>query len=149
MTGAIPTKAGITYSMKYKEIVKYFVDFRLKYYDKRKAFILAKLSDEIKSLDNKSRFIKGIIDKKILINNVPKASIESTLDTMKFDKIDGSYDYLLRMPIHTLTKEKYEELLKQLQEKRDEHTKISAIKPLDMYKEDLITLRKVIEKEFK
>ena len=132
-----------------KEILKYFVDFRLIYFQKRKDYIIEKLKADILLLDNKTRFIKGIIEKKILVNNVPKAEIEKQLIDQKFDKINDSYDYLLRMPIHSLTKENYEEFLKTLQEKKNELVEIEKRQPLEMYLEDLVALRKVIEKEFK
>ena len=99
------------------EIIKYFVSFRLKYYQKRKDYLINKISDELSVLSNKARFIKAIIDGKLKINNVPKSQIVSYLDKNKFDQINGSYSYLLSMPIHTLTREKYEELLSQEAEK--------------------------------
>jgi len=124
------------------EIIKYFVKFRLTYYQKRKEYILNKLEHEIKVLDNKAKFIKGIIDGTIKINKVPKDKIIEQLDKQNFDKIDDSYNYLLYLPIHSLTKEKYEELLSQLKEKKEEYKEVKKRTPEGMYEEDLITLKK-------
>ena len=126
------------------EIIKYFVDFRLGFYQKRKDYLINKISEELNILSNRARFIKMIIDKKLLINNVPKDEIVSKLDKEKFYLVNGSYSYLLSMPIHTLTKEKYEELLANKGQKEAELAKIKSADPKDMYKEDLKELKKAI-----
>jgi len=126
------------------EIIKYFVDFRLGFYQKRKDYLINKISEELNILSNRARFIKMIIDKKLLINNVPKDEIISKLENEKFYLVNGSYSYLLSMPIHTLTKEKYEELLTNKAQKEAELAKIKSADPKDMYKEDLKELKKAI-----
>jgi len=126
------------------EIIKYFVSFRLKYYQKRKDYLINKISDELSVLSNKARFIKAIIDGKLKINNVPKSQIVSYLDKNKFDQINGSYSYLLSMPIHTLTREKYEELLSQEAEKKKELDRVKKSDPKEMYRKDLNDLKKVL-----
>ena len=64
----------------------------------------------------------------------------------KFNLVDNSYNYLLSMPIHTLTKEKYEELLLQKVELEKELDIVKSTLPIDMYKKDLSDLKKVIIK---
>lgn len=128
-----------------EEIIKYFVDFRLKYYDKRKQKILDRLKAEILDLDAKSRFIKVILDGKLTINNRKKADIESDLDTLKFDRDSGNFDHLLRMPIHSLTQEKFDELLNQAKKKQEEHDKIQVTSPKDMYVLDIKELLKKLK----
>lgn len=128
------------------ELINYFVKFRLSYYDKRKDYILNRLSDELTYLSNRARFIKMIIDGKFKINNRPKQDIIIDLENSKFDKILNSYDYLLNMAIHSLTKEKYEDLLKQVEENKKETIRIKEIQPIDMYKSDLIELKKKLVK---
>ncbi len=54
--------------------------------------------------------LKSIIDGKLKINNIPKDQIITGIESLKLDKIDDSYDYLLRMTIYSLTKEMYEKL---------------------------------------
>jgi cobalamin biosynthesis Co2+ chelatase CbiK len=67
------------------------------------------------------------------------------LEKMKFDKIEGSFTYLLSMAIHSLTKENYEALLNEVEENKKEIEKISKLKPIDMYKTDLKELKKKLE----
>lgn len=129
-----------------KDIIKYFVNFRLSYYDKRKAYLIKTLNEQLVVLSNKAAFIKAIIDERLKINNVPKKTIVLWLSTANFDEIDGSYNYLLSMPIHTLTKEKYEELLSQKATQEKELDIVKSTLPIDMYKKDLNDLKKVIIK---
>lgn len=130
------------------EIIKYFVNFRLKFYDKRKRFLIDQLTNELTILSNKAKFIKMIIENKLKVNNVPKDDIIKSLESNGFDKVDGSFSYLLNMAIHSLTKERYEDLLKQVGDKKEELKVIKGTKPSDMYKTDLEDLKKVIKKEY-
>ena len=64
------------------------------------------------------------------------------LETNKFDQVNGTYLYLLNMPIHSLSKETYEALLKEVSEKQAELAEIKKKDPTDMYREDLNELKK-------
>jgi DNA topoisomerase-2 len=124
------------------EVVEHFVNFRLKYYTKRKAFLIKKLTDELAYLSNRAKFIKLIIDGKLRVNNRPKSEIAEELETLKFDKVSDSYNYLLNMPIHSLTKETYAQLLTEVAETKTELTTVKATDPTDMYRTDLNELKK-------
>ena len=124
------------------EIIKYFVNFRLLFYQKRKDFLLSKMNKDLKILSNRGRFIKAILDGKIKVNNVPKSDIIIKIEAIGLDKIDDSYDYLLRMPIYSLTKEIFEKLKEDFTSKKDEIKKIESTLPKDMYLEDLTELKK-------
>ena len=130
------------------EIIDYFVKFRLSFYDKRKQYIIDTLNQELLVLSNKARFIKAIIDGKLKINNVPKKEIILYLQTADFDEVNRSYQYLLSLPIHTLTKENYEELLSTVVKKEEELEEIKKKLPISMYREDLQELKKALQKEY-
>lgn len=123
------------------DVIKYFVEFRLTYYDKRKAYIINKLENQLAKLSNRAAFIKAIIEGKLKVNNVPKKNIILWLGTADFDEYEGSYQYLLSMPIYTLTKEKYEELLKEIKTIKADLKIILGTKPKDMYIDDLNELK--------
>ena len=127
-----------------EDIVKYFVDFRLGYYQKRKDFLIDKLTKELRVLAFKAKFIKSIIDKKLVVNNVKKEVIIKWLDENKFEKIDDSYNYLLNMPIYSLTNERYMELMKNAKDKKEELDLIKEKEPKEMYLLDLNELKKKI-----
>ncbi len=124
------------------DIIEYFINFRLEYYNKRKQFLLDKMNRELKFLSNRGRFIKAILDGKLKINNVPKLEIIKGIELLKLEKIDDSYDYLLRMPIYSLTKEMYDKLKEDFVSKKEEIRIMEETDPKNMYLEDLSELKK-------
>jgi DNA topoisomerase-2 len=128
------------------DLIRYFVRFRLSFYDRRKEFILSDLQSQNQRLSNRARFIKMIIDKKLNLANRPKADIVIDLEKLKFDQIESSFDYLLNMPIQSMTREKYEALLAEVSENEAEIKRIEGIQPIDMYRSDLKDLRKKLIK---
>ena len=127
-----------------EEIVEYFVNFRLKYYDLRKKNNIKRLEKELRVADNKARFIEEILAGRLVINNRPKKAIEEDLKAMNFDRESGSYNYLLNMAIHSLTKEKAEELRKIKKVKEAELEAAKKTTPEKMYETDLKTLLKKV-----
>jgi len=124
-----------------EEIVKYFVEFRLKYYDLRKQRIVDRLQQEMKELDAKCRFIQLILDGKLKINNRKRSEIEADLTSHNFET--EVHDMLLRMPIHSLTKERFDEMQDSTKKKAEELKKVQATAPKDMY---LIDLKELLKK---
>lgn len=127
------------------DIINYFVDFRLNYYFKRKDFLLDKLRNELKLLSNRGRFIKAILDGKIEVKNVPKDQIIKSIENLGLDKMDDSYDYLLRMPLWSLTKEVFEKLKQDYTSKKTDIESLEKVDPKDMYLQDLIDLKKKLK----
>jgi len=128
------------------EIVEYFVNFRLGFYQKRKDNIIKNLEYDMMVMSNKARFIKAIIDNKLKVKNVPKNEIEKWLEDNKFDKINESFNYLLQMQIYSLTKEKYEELLKDIELKKADIENTKKMVPKQMYLDDLSELKQQLKK---
>ena len=103
------------------EIFDYYYDVKVEYLIKRIKYKIGKIEYEIRRLASTYLFIKAIVDDKLIINKRKKAEIEKDLESFeKISKEDGSYDYLLRMPIHSLTKEKMEELMNKIKGKKEE-----------------------------
>lgn len=127
------------------DIIKYFVQFRLGYYQKRKDFMLNKMQHELKILGNRGKFIKLILDGKIIVNNKLKEDIINQVESFVLEKIDGDYDYLLRMPIYSLTKEMFEKLKEDFKLKKDEIENLKLVDPKDMYIDDLTELKKKLK----
>ena len=120
------------------EILEYYIEIRLEYYQKRKDYLIKKLSEDIKLLVSKYLFIKAIEDEELIITKRPTQDIIDDLEKYdKIIKIDGSYQYLLRMPIHSLTKEKMKELMEKIKTMKSEMDKLLEMEPKDMWLEDL------------
>ena len=124
------------------EVVNHFVKFRLGFYQKRKDYLLDKIKRELEYLTNRAKFVKYIISGDLEINNRPKSEIVQDLELHSFSKIDNSFNYLLNMPIHSLTQETYYSLVQEVDLARIEFQKIQNTEPIDMYKTDLFELKK-------
>ncbi len=72
---------------KYKnelEILEEFFDLRLVMYQKRKTYLMRQFNRELSIIDNKVRFILGVIDEKIIIKRQKKKALVNKLHEMKF-----------------------------------------------------------------
>ena len=84
----------------------------MEYYQKRKTYQLDTLEKELVILNAKVKFIEDFIKGVIKISNQSKKDIILQLEKFEYPKIEETYDYLIKMPIYNLTKERIEELKK-------------------------------------
>tara|TARA_Y100001970_G_C14256331_1_gene875740 strand:- start:4648 stop:8118 length:3471 start_codon:yes stop_codon:yes gene_type:complete len=144
----------ITKMKNIKDILKQFYNFRLSWYKKRKEHLIDRLKMELIFLDARIKFILDIIENRLKINNRKKADIEEYLEKNSYPKkqteVDSktktNYDYLIKMPIWNLTYEKKEELLKELNNKKEVLSNIEKKKIETMWLEDLEVFEKEYEK---
>jgi len=129
-----------------EDIVRYFVDLRLSYYEKRKARLLKDLTEELDILTARMQFIDAVIRGRIVVANEKKPDLLKSIEAEGIPKVDGSHDFLLSMPIWSLTFEKFVELQKKVEQKRKEKEKVEKTKPADFYRQDLKDLRSQVEK---
>ena len=128
-----------------QEILDKFIDLRLKFYQKRKDYMLESMKFNLVKLASKYYFVKGICDETIIVNKRKKDNIVAQLEKVdKIKPIDGSYDYLLSMNIASLTHEKLEELKNQIEEGKEEYKKTKETSIQDMWLADLKELQKCL-----
>jgi DNA gyrase/topoisomerase IV subunit A len=128
-----------------EEILRYFIDFRLTYYQKRKDIQVEDINNKVDSINQKVKFITLINDGSIVINKKSKEDITKQIESHKLLKIDESYDYLLRIPLYSLTKEQiahHKDELKTLKEKLKE---VKNSVPKETYIEELEILKKQLK----
>jgi DNA topoisomerase-2 len=131
-----------------EEILYDYYMVRLSLYEDRKKYQLSILEHQLQIISNKTRFILMVVEKKLEINNKKKVEIEEKLEKHKFPRLANgngksdktSYDYLLTMPIYSLTWEKIEELKRLQKEKEDEYDVLHKKKPEDIWSEELDVL---------
>ena len=98
---------------KYKsalDILEEYIKVRVNKYGERKKYMLDKLEKEINLNSIKVRFITDFIENKICIIKKRKAEIIQQLEQLEYFKIENSFDYLLKMPIYSLSMDKIDEL---------------------------------------
>jgi DNA topoisomerase-2 len=145
-----------------EDILKYYYDKRIEYYELRRQNLIKNLEQDLLLLSTRARFILDVIADTIKVRNTPEAEIIKQLKQHKYSMMldnvlvefskltqeqveKGSYDFLITMPIRSMTKEKVEELLKE-KEKRSAELEILKNKTdKDIWEEDL----KVFEAEYK
>jgi DNA topoisomerase-2 len=128
-----------------KEIIEYFVNFRLEYYRKRKDYLLDKMRYDLKVLSNRGRFIKFILDNKLEIKGRRKEDIINNCSGLGLEKIEDGYDYLLRMPIWSLTKELFDKLKEDYTTKKSDIESLLIVDPKTMYVDDISELKKKLK----
>lgn len=131
---------------KYKSIDEIQIEFfneRLKFYTKRKNFILNDLQNKVNKLSEKVRFIKGVREEKINIKLNSEKVIE-ILEKMKFLKIENNYNYLLEIPIKNLTQDNIDKMEKEMNTLKKELLNLKNKTIKELYLEDLEEIEKYI-----
>jgi len=133
---------------KYKNVMEIIDDFynvRLDFYKKRKRYMLSKLEEEIMIITNKAKFIMGIVNDEIIVNKKSYSKIVAQLEEKEFDKgPNDNYDYLIKLPIYNLTKEKILELNAKLQGLGKVYDELKAKKLETLWLDDIGVLEKII-----
>lgn len=128
-----------------EEILEDYIRIRKTYYEKRKDYLTKKLRGELDVLISKYVFCDGVVNETIRVTKVPKDKIIENISKIeKIVKVNDSYDYLLRIPIVQLTKEKLEELEAQIRKGAEELKRVMASTVESMWTEDLKVFSKNI-----
>ena len=99
------------------EIFNYYYDIRLQYIQKRKDFILNKLKYDISIAKSKQFYIIKCISDEIILKNKLKKEINDQISKCKeILKVQDSYNYLINMPMHSVSKDTVEELIQKVKE---------------------------------
>jgi DNA topoisomerase-2 len=147
------------------DIILDFYDIRLEYYNLRKEYLVKRLTKELLILNSKVRFINEYINGTLDINRKTKDYIVSLLEQRNFPKItddnltsnnnelqnnltdqtentesQGSYDYLIRMQLVSLSSEKIIELERQRDNKSQELSQLQSKSNKDLWKDDLLNI---------
>lgn len=127
------------------EILKHYVNLRLEYYKKRKAHIISVIEKDLTILRNRLNFLKAVISGDLVVFKRKKADVAKDLEDKKFDKVDDSYDYLLKTPVENFTKDKTEELVNKFKKRKEDLEEIKAKDIKIWWKEEIKELLDAIE----
>ena len=126
----------------------YYCKKRLDLYQRRIEYLQDITNKNLEMVENKSKFIVAVVKKEIELFNKSEEVIENLLKTKKYKKIEDSYDYLLRIPLRDLTKNKYEQLKNKIKEYKEYLEKLKNITPQEMWSEDLENFEKEYRKYY-
>lgn len=136
------------------EIIIEFYNIRLEYYNKRKEYLLGIYKNELDLLSQKYKFIECIINETLEMRGKTKIEVESQLISLGFLKLanstnkETSYDYLVSMPIYSITKEKMSELKDKLDKKQHEYDNLLSKSINSMWLDELNELNVQLDKYY-
>jgi DNA topoisomerase II len=120
------------------ELLKRYITIKLEYYEKRRQNRISEIQLELSYLDSIKNFIKRVISGELLVSNQKKDSIVKQLEKQKdILKKEGSYDYLLKMPIYSLTYEKVKQLEEKIASKKKDLFYFENNSASSLWKEEL------------
>ncbi|KAK9070925.1 hypothetical protein SSX86_009493 [Deinandra increscens subsp. villosa] len=143
-----------------EQILEDFFHLRLDYYEKRKKALLLQLEKASLKLENKVRFIREVGEGTIVVFNRKKADLCAELKVKNYTPLpnepgavdhveEGSeYDYLLSMPIGTLTYEKMQQLSNERDTKKAEFAELTKTPPKSLWLKDLDALSNQLDVYF-
>ena len=123
------------------EIIDDYYEVRMETYRTRKTYLLEEMAKVLTKLTNKVRFIKGVLDDTIDLRRKDGDQIDTMMTEMLFDRIDNSYDYMIKLPMNTVSKENVEKLLK---EKGDVEIELTELERTSV---EAIWLKELVEFE--
>lgn len=128
------------------DVIREFYDVRIEYYHKRKMDMLKRLREDEDLLLNKIRFIKAVISGDIQVSTYTKQQLVERLVKDEYIKNNDTYDYILRIPIYNLTKDKVEELEKEYSDIHEEITIMEGTTEKTMWRDELSLFEKEYER---
>ena len=121
------------------EILKEFVAVRLDLYAKRIAFMLNALKEKLPYHENVVRFIRQQCEDRPVpdLRRKSPEDCDSLLENQKFAKIKESFDYLLNLPIASLTLKHAQKHEKNLEELRQSIVELESQTPKRMWLKEI------------
>jgi DNA topoisomerase-2 len=96
-----------------EEIIDSFMTIRLEAYKKRKAAQLVQLRKIFQKLSNRARYIQESLTGAIDLRKKKADEVTNLLEGLQFDKIEGDYKYLIKMPMDSVTEENVANIMKE------------------------------------
>jgi DNA topoisomerase-2 len=130
---------------KITDIIDAYYEVRLKMYQERKNYMINNLEHELILLSNKAKYIKENLEGTVDLRKKKKEQVVQMLETKGYDKINSDnedYNYLVKMPMDSVTEENVEKLLN---EKGKKETELDIVKTTSNNKMWLNELNKLHE----
>ena len=131
-----------------QDIFDVYFQKRFNLYKKRISATVAKLRTDVSILENKSRFLKMVIDQDIQLYRTMDDNLNSVLENYGFTTMNGTYEYLLSIPIRNMTFTKYNSLLSKIDETNIELQKYLTMQPKTLWLRDLQNLEMEYKKYY-
>lgn len=102
------------------DIIEDHFKVRMDTYGKRKEYLVAEMRRLLVKLSNRARYILMTLEGKVDLRRKNAQQVTELLETNGFDKIDGEYKYLTKMPMDSVTNENVAIILKEKEDTEKE-----------------------------
>jgi DNA topoisomerase-2 len=132
-----------------EEVIQRFISVRLKFYVDRKKHKIGELEKLTRKLSNIARFITEILDDAIDLRRKKSDEVSAILKERGYDTTtttqdegsSGSYNYLVKLPMDSVTIENVEKIIKERDEKLAELATLQATSEEQLWINELNHLR--------
>jgi len=107
-----------------EEIIDEFCVIRRKTYQTRKDALIVDMRSVLVKLSNRARYILDVLSGVIDMRKKTNKQVDELLESMKYDRLDGDYKYLVKMPMDSVTEENVAHILK---EKENTETELQIL----------------------
>jgi DNA topoisomerase-2 len=107
-----------------EEIIDAFFVTRLDTYIERKAALVSAMRTLLVRLSNRARYILEVLSGVVDLRKKTNQQVVDMLEGFRYDKIEGDYKYLIKMPMDSVTEE---HVAKIVQEKADTERELEAL----------------------
>jgi DNA topoisomerase-2 len=124
-----------------EEIMDEFYAVRLDAYVRRKEMLVQSMEKVLVKLANRARYITDVLAGTVDLRKKTNAVVNDMLSKMKYAKLEESYDYLLKMPMNSVTEENVAKILKEKEEMEEELNELKGTSVETIWLRELKALR--------
>ena len=129
-----------------EQIIDDFYDVRLSTYSKRKKQMIIDLEKLLVKLSNRAKYILATLDGSVDLRKKNAQLVKELMTSKGFDLIDGNFNYLIKMPMDSVTEENVEKILKEKTDAENELNKLKKTALETMWLSELETLQNEYKK---
>ena len=127
------------------EIVEAFVPLRLDAYERRRRALARAAEIEVERLSNRARFVLAVTEGELVVAKKKKDDLVRELRGEGYAVFSDSYEYLLGMPVWSLTRERVDALLAERDRTVDELERLRRTTARELWREDLVNLDRALD----
>jgi DNA topoisomerase-2 len=122
------------------QLIDDYFHVRYSAYGKRKDYLIAALSNKAMVLTNKAKYIEYVLMDRVDLRRKTSEMVNAMLSADAFDRIDGDYKYLVKMPMDSVTNENVDRIRKERDETLRELDALQRMTLEQMWLTELETL---------
>jgi len=128
---------------KIEVLIERYMQVRMDYYIKRKAYQVIALEKESSILTNKARFISELLEDTLDLRKKKTAEVSALLKARKYQVVDEDtdYKYLVRLPMDSVTAENIEKIMAERDRKNAELASLKSTTETQLWLNELAVLR--------